>query len=185
MKFKKKKDSLQSKKRIKAAKNMIDIIPLVNYDDMNHCIIRKDNRYIDIIQIIPKDLMNVGKDVINHDDLLFEKLYKLYSEDIKIIFTNTPTDVTTQLKYFENRIKKTLNPVFLQYLKEKRAELIYLSKKRTSREFFIMLFSDTIEDNIKNMNKLKGTLEYLAKEIDLEKKIRILHKIANKNIQVF
>lgn len=180
-----KKEESQRKKRIKSASDTLELIPMINYDDIQGCFITKDNKYIDIIQVISKDLTNVGQDVANHDAMIFEKMYKTYGDDIKIIFTNYPTDVSRQIRYFNHRIDNTINPVFLQYLREKKAELEYLEKHRSSREFFIMMFSDSLEKCIKNTNAMKGALGYLAKEVDMEKKIRILHKLANKNIQTF
>lgn len=180
-----KKEESQRKKRIKSASDTLELIPIINYDDIQGCFITKDNKYIDIIQVISKDLTNVGQDVANHDAMIFEKMYKTYGDDIKIIFTNYPTDVSRQIRYFNHRIDNTINPVFLQYLREKKAELEYLEKHRSSREFFIMMFSDSLEKCIKNTNSMKGALGYLAKEVDMEKKIRILHKLANKNIQTF
>ena len=136
-----------------------------------------------LIQIIAKDLSNVGEDITNYDAMLFEKLYKIYKGDFKIIFLDYPVDALRQIKYFKGRIENTINPVFLKYLKEKLAELEYLEKHRNNREFYIMIFSDSIEENIKNMNMLTNTLESLAREIDLDKKISIFHKLANKNIK--
>lgn len=173
----------EEKKRFKAVSNSLKLIPIINYDSRLSCFITNDNKYIDLIQIIAKDLSNVGEDITNYDAMLFEKLYKIYKGDFKIIFLDYPVDALRQIKYFKGRIENTINPVFLKYLKEKLAELEYLEKHRNNREFYIMIFSDSIEENIKNMNMLTNTLESLAREIDLDKKISIFHKLANKNIK--
>lgn len=178
-----KKKEREEKKRFKAVSNSLKLIPIINYDSRLSCFITNDNKYIDLIQIIAKDLSNVGEDITNYDAMLFEKLYKIYKGDFKIIFLDYPVDALRQIKYFKGRIENTINPVFLKYLKEKLAELEYLEKHRNNREFYIMIFSDSIEENIKNMNMLTNTLESLAREIDLDKKISIFHKLANKNIK--
>lgn len=170
-------------KRIKEMSDMLKLIPIITFDPMRECFITNDDKYVDIVQIIAKDLSNVGRDVTHYDAMVFEKLYKIYKDDFKVIFMDYPVDVFRQIKYFKGRMNKPIPDVFVQYLKEKIAELEYLEQHRNNREFFIIFYSNTLEESFKNKNIIIGTLDSLAKEIDIDKKIRIFNKLANKNIQ--
>lgn len=177
-------DKKETRRKRKKAASMLDVIPIVNIDEMQQCFITADKKYIDIIEIIGKDLSSAGDDVTTHDALILERMFKTYKDDLKFLFMNFPIDTNRQKKYFIGRLNKTNNPVFRQGLEEKIRELEYLELHRSNKEFYVMTFSSSLEENIKNTNAIKNSLGYLAKEMDLSKKINVMYKIANKNIQV-
>lgn len=165
-------------------KSILELIDIQGYDKKNNCYCMKDGSYMNIIQIMSKDLVNSSDDEVEYDCLRFARLYKLYAEDIKIITMNFPCDTAEQQHYIEHKMQKQANPVYKNFLQRKLDELVWLGKHDTTREYYYMIFAKNTEEMEKNtlllMNTLgrgkTGLLAYLTEE----KRRQILFRLANK-----
>ena len=83
-----------------------------------------DKSYVDIMQIVTKDLISASESEIEFDMLQFEKFYKMYAADCKIIGINFPTDTKRQQQYFQHKINTTDNPLFKEIVQTKYEELV-------------------------------------------------------------
>lgn len=179
------------KNRIKGKKNMSkkkkevrttdELIPIVRYDTDYDCFECKKG-YMNILQIITKDIVNASIDEIDYDIAKLTKYNKLEYEDYKIISMNFPCSTSEQQKYLKGKIERTSNSKHLKYLNSSLAELEWVQEKKSKREFYLMIFSDST-DGIKKMEAdMKSALQSRDKMIEdmtPDKKETILYRICN------
>ncbi len=163
-----------------------EILPDIYYDRLNECFVNeKENLIFDIIKICSKDLVNSSDDEIDYDQYRYTKLYKIYSEDLKIICMNFPCNTRKQQSYLKKKIEKTNNAKMKHWLQRRLDELEWLEKNRTTREYYYMIFSQNLEEHLSNKNNIFSTLQSgrnkLCETISEEEKIQILYKLNNKS----
>ncbi len=133
-----------------------------------------------------KDLVNASADEVEYDCLKFAKMYKLYADDLKVIALNFPCDTKKQQEHIRRKMKKTTNPLYLEALKADLRELSWLEKHNTTREFYFMIFADSLENLEKNRRTIKANLstgrDGLVDDIPDEKKEQIMTRMNNKNL---
>ena len=146
-----------------------------------------DKSYVDIMQIVTKDLISASESEIEFDMLQFEKFYKMYAADCKIIGINFPTDTKRQQQYFQHKINTTDNPLFKEILQTKYDELVDVNLYYTDREYYLMIFCPSYEKYLEARNIITVTLKNvgLISDISVEKKIMILTKLCNKATSVY
>ena len=172
-------------------------IPIARYDKKLQCFQKQDGSYLDIYQIIPKDLVNGDIDEIEMDCFTWAKFYKTYGMDLQIVSMMFPCDTSKQQKYWEEIRKKNENPVFEPMIERKLSELKYRERHTVKKEFFLMFFWRD-EDEIRSGRETADTtmgirrpgvnsyaISELLEEIPEEKKRQILFKFANKTSQIF
>lgn len=176
----------EKKKSDKVGKTVAELIPLADYDLEQHCYRMKDNTYLDIMQLNTKDLLTSSRDEVEYDCLKFAKLYKLYEDDLKIIAMNFPCNTKRQQQHIQRRIQKTSNPIYRQALQKDLEELIWLEKHNTTREFYFLIYGESVEAIEKNRATIKTVLhtgrDGLIMEIPDEKKEQIWIRLNNKNL---
>ena len=163
-----------------------EILPDIYYDRLNECFVNeKENLIFDIIKICSKDLVNSSDDEIDYDQYRYTKLYKIYSEDLKIICMNFPCNTQKQQSYLKKKIEKTNNAKMKHWLQRRIDELEWLEKNRTTREYYYMIFSQNLEEHLSNKNNIFSALQSgrngLCETISEEEKIQILYKLNNKS----
>lgn len=172
----------------KKLKQVTDIINVVSYDVENRCYRMKNDKYMDLLQVQSKDLANSSSDDVEYDILKFCKAYRLYEGDLKIISMNFPCNTRVQQEYLKRKKEQTSNAVFKRCLDEQIRELIYLEKHVTTREYYYMIFADSLDAMEENKRSLKAVLltgrDGLLEEISDEKKHQILYRLNNKCSQV-
>lgn len=166
----------------------LENIPIVSYDERNGYYLMGDGSNMDILMIQTKDLITSSEDEVEYDCLKFAKLYKIYSDDLKIVSLNFPCNTLKQQQYFRRRIEDAPNEVHRYWLGRKLKELELLEKNNTTREFYIVFFSKDAEAHESNLTTILTVLstgrDGLVRKLDAEKKHRILFKINNKNALV-
>jgi hypothetical protein len=171
----------------KKGKSIKQLINIVDYDFSNDCYITKSG-YMDILQIRSKDIVNSNDDDIEYDVLKFAKLYKLYSDDIKIVALNFPCNTDKQQDFIRHKIKMTQNTLLRDVLQKKLNELVWIGKNDTTREYYFIIYGKNIDNIEKNRLLLCTTLDQskngLVILINKEKKDLILIKMANKSVQM-
>lgn len=176
----------KSKEKTPSIKHSIwDLVKIWSYDSQNDCFISQSKKLVGILQIRTKDLMNTSEDQLEYDVLKMTKLYKTTKCDLKIVSLNLPCNTTRQREYLLRVIDRTRNPLCLDKLEKKLNELEYIEKNNTNHEYFLMFFCDDPEDFIKTKLRIiqtvkQGKLDGIF-EISLEKRIKVLYKMANKN----
>lgn len=163
-----------------------EILPDIYYDRLNECFVNeKENLIFDIIKICSKDLVNSSDDEIDYDQYRYTKLYKIYSEDLKIICMNFPCNTQKQQSYLKKKIEKTNNAKMKHWLQRRLDELEWLEKNRTTREYYYIIFSQNLEEHLSNKNNIFSALQSgrngLCETISEEEKIQILYKLNNKS----
>lgn len=147
----------------------------------------QDGTYMDISQVITKDLMNMSIDGLQYENLQFQNFYKVYSDDVKLVALNFPKNTKTQQKYFRHKIKNEKNPIYRQELQDQLENLKWLEQNNTEREYYILIFAKNIEDLHNKQVRLRHNLEetHQMLRLPVEKKKEIIFSINNKVSKVF
>ena len=103
-------------------KSTTELLPFVGID--KGLFLMRDNSYMDIFKLVTKDLISASESEIELDMLQFEKFYKMYAVDCKMIGINFPTDTKRQQQYYQRKIDSTNNPLFRRFLQTKYEELV-------------------------------------------------------------
>lgn len=144
---------------------------------------------MDFVKISTKDINSVSESEKTWDAMHFAKFYMTYADDIKIITLNYPCSTTIQQEYIKSKIENTKNQKFVQCLKQSLFELEWLEKNKTTREFYLFIFSKDLDNFYKDLERIKNVLmtgrDGLIEILPMEKKHQILYKIANKNSFIF
>jgi hypothetical protein len=176
----------KKKQTVNIKKSVKDVIEIAAYDENARCFLMKDGTYMNLLKIQSKDLVNSSEDEIEYDKLKFAKLYKVYSEDIKIIPMNFPCNTAEQQQYLEYKLSKTKNEIYKTVLQEKQDELVWLAKNDTTREYYLMFFGSDTEKIAKNELTIKTCLSSgkngLIESLSDEKKKNIIERLTNKCI---
>ena len=175
----------KKEQEISIPKSTADLLPFVGTD--KGLFLMQDNSYMDIFRIITKDLISASEFEIELDMLQFEKFYKMYAVDCKIIGINFPTDTKCQQQYYRHKIDSTDNPFFKNILQTKYEELVDVNLYCTDREYYLMIFSESYEKYLEAKSIITVTLKNadLAEEISIDKKISILAKLCNKSTSIY
>ena len=163
------------------SKNATALLPFVGID--KGLFLMRDNSYMDIFRLVTKDLISASESEIELDMLQFEKFYKMYAVDCKMIGINFPTDTKRQQQYYQRKIDSTDNPLFRRFLQTKYEELVDVNLYCTDREYYLMIFSESYEKYLEAKSIIAVTLKNadLAEEISIDKKISILAKLCKKS----
>lgn len=169
-------------------KVILDILPFADYSLEYDLYQLKDGSCMDLIQIRTKDLLSESTDSIEYDKLHFWKLHKKYSDDIKLIAMNYPSNTQKQQQYFSYKAEKTKNEVFKKALTETAMECVWIEKHRTTREYYFLIWGINPEDLIKKRDLVIDTLgdgrEGLCIVMNEDKKTEICYKLDNKNTEI-
>lgn len=175
----------KKEEKVSISKSTANLLPFVCID--KEMFYMTDKSYMDIFQITTKDLMSASESEVELDMLQFEKFYKMYAPDCKLIGINFPTDTKRQQQYYQHLLNTTESPVFREILEQKLSELEEVGLHCTDREYYLVIFSATYEKYLEARNTLKVTLinAGLITEIPIEKKIRIVTKLCNKSTSIY
>lgn len=160
-----------------------EILPVIRYLDSESCFQMKDGTYLDIIQIISKDLMNANENEIEYDVMKYGKFYKMFYEDIKLVTLNFPVNTQIQQSYLKRKISTCKNFFLRSRLEVKLEELRDIEREQTAREFYIMVFSKSPDECRKNIITIRNVLASgnlrMVDILSREKKEAIMFKINN------
>lgn len=178
-------DKPESSKSTAIIRKTAELLPIIGMDKGLFCM--SDDSYMDIFRIVTKDLISAAESEIELDMLQWEKFYKMYAADCKIIGINFPTDTKRQQQYFQHKINTADNPLFKEILQTKYEELVDVNLYYTDREYYLMVFCPSYEKYLEAVNIITVTLKNvgLVQEISKEKKIGILTKLCNKSTSVY
>ena len=172
-------------KAVYVPKSTADLLPFVCVD--KDIFYMSDKSYMDLFRIVTKDLVSASESEVELDMLQFEKFYKMYAQDCKIIGINFPTDTKRQQQYFQHLINTTESPVYREILQQKLEELVEVNLHYTDREYYLMIFCSSYEKYLEAKKIIKVMLitSGLVAEIPIEKKISIITKMCNKSTSIY
>lgn len=174
-----------SSARDREDKTLQDLLPVAAFE--GDCFRYRDGTYMDMVQVVTKDLLNMSPDALAYDNLTMANFYKTFPEDLKLVSLNFPKSTKQQQKYFEHKILNERNPVYKKFLVQNYRQLRNIEQSRSEREYYLIFYAKNLEDLHNKQMKIIRTLggnDQVVK-IDNEKKIQILQKLNNKNTSVF
>ena len=178
----KKKNTFKNKKiKERKGENVSEILPFKRLNHRGAGLEFTDGTYIDILRIRCKDLNASDEDVIMGDIYKWQKFYKTYSNEIKLVGINFPCNTKSQQMYFRDKIKRTKNREQLDILTEKLLRLERLEKEETDREYYIFYYADDINALYESRSNILSTLSDLVEDISASKKVQLFEKIFNPN----
>ena len=182
---KSKKKKKEKEEKVYIPKSTAELLPFIGID--KGLFFMNDKSYVDIFQIVTKDLISASESEIEFDMLQFEKFYKMYAVDCKIIGINFPTDTKRQQQYYQHKLNTTDNPLFKEILQTKYEELVDVNLYYTDREYYLMVFCASYEKYLEAKNIITVTLKNvgLVSEISATKKIQIITKLCNKATSIY
>lgn len=183
-----KKESKEEAKKKKKEKARAELIPLPIIDINEYGLfVLEDGTYADIFEIVTKDLMSLSEDDLKYDQYTWDKLYKTYDDDLKIISFSFPTDTSRQQQYFQYLLdNKAENPATRHFLERKMQEVEGVSLKFLTNSFALIFFATSLQDyrnkSLNIMSVLSRSNHAMAKPISIDKKQMIITKLCNKNL---
>lgn len=184
-----KKEKRQEQKELKKeSKNTLPstrkVLPFADIDEDDVFITKQG--YLDIYQINTRDTSNLSDDERKVYVYSFIAFLRNFVEDFKIIIMNFPVNTVKQQEYIEGRIANCKNEIFINYLEEELEKLRFMEKHRNNKEFFLMVFmkNKNEKDNMMKKIELVQNIAVPLRQLDLEKKIKILFKLNNMNTKL-
>lgn len=189
-----KKAEKQKKKEVKELDKKIEplliekIMPVVDFEETGNYGIMFDGSIIDMFRIRSKDIYAADKNEILMDQILWDRLYKTYPEDLKIISFHFPTDTSRQQSYINTIATRTENPIYRKLLAEQKEKLIEIHQHYMDKEYILCFFSRNPPDHAEKVLQIKNCLSKasrpLIEPMSKDKKIRIIYKLYNKNMNI-
>ena len=184
----KKENRKEQKELKKEMKNTLPstrkVLPFIDIDEDDVFITKQG--YLDIYQINTRDTSNLSDDERKVYVYSFIAFLRNFVEDFKIIIMNFPVNTVKQQEYIEGRIANCKNEIFINYLEEELEKLRFMEKHRNNKEFFLMVFmkNKNEKDNMTKKVELVQNIAVPLRQLDLEKKIKILFKLNNMNTKL-
>ncbi|WP_242950355.1 hypothetical protein [Clostridium perfringens] len=178
----------EKKESKKESKNTIpsnkEILPFLDIDENNIFITKQG--FLDIFQIETRDITNLSEFEVQAYIYNFIYFLRSYVDDFKVIGMNFPVNTVKQQEYIKRKIEKCNNEKHLRFLNEKLNEFTFLENHRNNHEFFIMIFmkNEIEKENLSNRIRSVQNIAVPLKELDLEKKLKILFKLNNMNTKL-
>lgn len=166
------------RKRIK--KTTLDYIDFLTIKD-DKFIKHKDGTFIEILEIIPKNLNNLTP---GEKEKLIKKnneFYISYSNDIKIIYLNYPNNFESQKNFLISLINQETNDFKKYMLNLKLEELTILEDFKYKKSFFLMVFGKSEIDLNNNLKIINNNFPVETRQTSSEVKEKILFKLNNLN----
>ncbi|XZM35350.1 hypothetical protein ACSXAY_18500 (plasmid) [Clostridium perfringens] len=188
IKQEKKENRKEQKELKKEMKNTLPstrkVLPFIDIDEDDVFITKQG--YLDIYQINTRDTSNLSEDERKVYVYSFIAFLRNFVEDFKIIIMNFPVNTVKQQEYIEGRIADCKDEIFINYLEEELEKLRFMEKHRNNKEFFLMVFmkNKNEKDNMMKKIELVQNIAVPLRQLDLEKKIKILFKLNNMNTKL-
>lgn len=169
------------------AKTSLDILPIRFYDDVDAFLL-KNNEYLDVLQILPRDLNNISDDEIKMEMYNFVKILKTIACDYNLISINFPLNTINQREILEHHQEKVQDETRRIWIDRKINELELADSNITTLNFYFLFWGKNKKDFIKTKDEvlkyLTGGIRPLAQEIAKNEKIQVISKLSNMNTTI-
>lgn len=159
-----------------------EILPVVRWNPDLECAIMEDGMFMDILGIRQQNLEGAAQDTINYYNNCWDRLYKTYSDDLKLIFFVFPTDVEPQLEYIDYILSKTEHPRYRELLNTKKYEFEWLAQNRQEKAAVLCFYAKNYDDYKDKFGHIKSMLSDLIFYMEPNKKIELLRLLNNKTL---
>ena len=132
----------KEKKQNSSQKSVLEFIPIRYYDTDKNYFVCQDGSICNIFKIVSQDIIATNDDDIEYEILKWTQFFRIFSEDIKIIGINLPTDCRKQITYLDYKINHTKDAFRIKNLEIKKQELTWIEKHRTTKNYYLIVFSD-------------------------------------------
>lgn len=165
------------------------LLPVVAKDEQTEAFYMEDGTLVDMFAIITKDLNSASSDELTFDKYLWEKLYKTYADDLKIIGLYFHPDTSEQQSYMDELLGRTESPVLRRIIKEKKEELAFVGTEDVYMEmqFYLLFFAKNKTDYREKVINIYSLLNQgflpSIETVSQERKIQIFYQLLNKNMR--
>lgn len=175
----------KKEKPVRVPETLLKVLPVRSYDDEINCFTLEDTSLFDIFEIVTADRENAGDDEVRFSIYAMARFYRLYSPDIKIISLNFPVNTAMQRKALIRATEQTNDPVRRLWLRREIQELIKLDENMQRKEFFMMIFADSVKSLEKNRQDVMSLIgmgrSKAVRAMEKDKKLKIVRKLCNMN----
>ena len=172
----------RKEKREKVISSFADIIPIIDIAEFDFFEMR-NGEYMEIIQVTSKDIYSLNESDKDNDIFSLAYLFQAYIPDIKLVPLHTPVNLELQKNNIIRNIRKCKESAYIPHLETKLAELEFIERNRTNKEYFFFLYGESVrnlQERKTQMRKLLGRSNPVI-ELDLTKKINVLYQLSNLN----
>lgn len=169
-------------KRKKIVTSFADIIPIIDIVEYDFFEMR-NGEFMEIVQVTSKDIYSLNENDKDNDIFSLAYLFQAYIPDIKLVPLHTPVNLELQKNNIIRNIRKCKEPAYIPFLEKKLAELEFIEKNRTNKEYFFFLYADSIKTLLERKSQFKklfGRSNPII-ELELEKKLNVLYQLSNLN----
>jgi hypothetical protein len=176
----------RKRQRDKAEKTVFvsEIMPVIAMDKETGAGILDTGLLVDMLGIRSKDQNALSDEEHDFDNACFDKLYRIYQGDLKIIALNFPTDTGKQLDYLYYKYGRTENPVLRDLLQKEIDKAIWINQHRTDKEYILFFYAKDRSQHRDMLSTILGTLSRgnipLVYTLPPDRKREIYFKLNNK-----
>lgn len=178
----------KKEKKPQVPRTVLNVLPIRSYDDNLEAFRLSDKSYMDIMQIIPRDLRNIADDELDAEIYNFLKILRTVGCDLKLISVKFPLNLEQQKKIHRHHMDNAGDEVRLKWLERQYREMETAEAKVSTLYFYLAFFGKNRDEFIKNKEdvmKYAGIGQWrLAEEISYEQKLNICNKLNNMNTLV-
>ncbi len=161
-----------------------DKIPVIAVDPETNAFLLDDGGLVDVLKITTKDYQYLSEQDKEFDDLLYDRLFRTYPEDLKIVSLYFPVDTSNQISHFRKMRDRTENPLFRNLLNNEIDLFYWIRQERREKEYFLFYF---VADRTKHRERQTHIISTLSKGavplvryMDVANKTAVLKLLNNK-----
>jgi hypothetical protein len=164
-----------------------DIMPIVALDGETGAALLENRMLMDVMRVTTKDYNYISEDEKSADSAQFDRLFRTYPDDLKIISLYFPVNVERQISYFTRKMGNEENPKYRELIGTEIDKLHWIHKNRKEKQYFLVFYCE--QDKYKDMltsvvTSLSRSATPLVAYIKRETKIEIFRLLCNKNAAV-
>ena len=173
------------KKKPRLPKTVLNLVPIRKYDTKVEAFTLENGKVMDILRVIPRDLVNISDEDLGAEIVNLIKIYKTIDVDLKFISMNFPLNTQYQrdsLFYYKTKVEDEVRQKWI----DRQIEELNLSDSNIlTREFYLVFFGDNKEQFIKNKETIQkfagsGRIK-LVSNLTQSEKIHVITNLNNMN----
>ena len=176
------------KRNQEAVRNVMTILPVKAYEKETEAFIMESGEYMDILEIIPRDVDGMTDGEIINLIEASGKSQKLLREDSKWVAMNFPDNTSDQQENVRYHMERTESESIRKWNQRRLQELIDVAENVTRREYFEFCYGKNKEAFLKKRMAILDTRgagpNRSIKMISEAKKKTILFRLCNMNTLV-
>lgn len=168
--------------RKKIINSFADIFPIRDIAEHDFFELR-NGEYMEIIQVTSKDIYSLNESDKDNDIFSLAYLFQAYVPDLKLVPLYTPVNLEIQKNKIITNIRNCKKQQYKPFLEKKLAELEFIEKHRTNKEFFFFLYADSTKTLFERKSQIRKLLiqSNPMLELELDKKVNVLYQMCNLN----